>query len=326
MEAEENRTWGPSATHFVGIRSPPSSVFTDLHSRLSFRMSGDFTRSLEERIRAGAAPVVVGLDPRPEAFPGGVARDRPAPERILAYYREVLPVLARHAPVVKPNIAFFERFGAQGYAAYCETCAMARRAGLLVIGDIKRGDIGSTAEAYAEEHFRHADAVTLNPYLGGDSLRPFLSRCRDGRGIFILVRTSNPSARDIQDLPTGDGTLCEAVARLVSRWGAELAPKNGYGPVGAVIGATYGSRMGRMRELMPASWFLIPGVGAQGAAVADTATAFDGEGLGGLVNQSRGILECFSTDDADWLDRVATAAVAFAKEVRRVSRPGDRPV
>ena len=289
-------------------------------------MSGDFTRSLEERIRAGAAPVVVGLDPRPDAFPSGVARDRPAPERILAYYREVLPVLANHAPVVKPNIAFFERFGTQGYAAYCETCAMAREAGFLVIGDIKRGDIGSTAEAYAEEHFRHADAVTLNPYLGGDSLRPFLSRCRDGRGIFILVRTSNPSATEIQDLPTEDGAVYEAVARLVTRWAAELAPKTGYGPVGAVVGATYGDLIGRMRQLMPASWLLMPGVGAQGAAVADTTAAFDGEGLGGLINQSRGIMECFSPEDADWLDRVGTAAAEFAIEARRVSRPGDRPV
>lgn len=289
-------------------------------------MTADFSRNLGERIRAGAAPVVIGLDPRPEAFPAEVAADRPAPERIVAFYRRVLPVLARHAPVVKPNIAFFEGLGARGYGAYCETCAMARAEGLLVIGDIKRGDIGSTAEAYAQEHFRHADAVTLNPYLGEDSLRPFLDRCRDGRGVFVLVHTSNPSAGQIQDLPTGDGTVAEAVARLVSRHAEELASENGYGPVGAVVGATYGKLVARMRQLMPASWLLMPGVGAQGASLEDTASAFDAAGLGGLVSQSRGILQCFSPGDEHWLERVGTAAGEFALRARRISRPGDRPV
>lgn len=289
-------------------------------------MSADFTRSLEERIRAGAAPAVVGLDPRPEAFPVGLARGQGAAARILAYYREVLPVLAAHVPVVKPNIAFFERYGAQGYGAYCETCAAARAAGLLVIGDIKRGDIENTAEAYAEEHFRHADAVTLNPYLGVDSLRPFLARCRDqGRGVFILVRTSNPSAAEIQDLPTGEGTLCEAVARLVHRWAEEFPGGPGYSPVGAVIGATY-SGIARMRELLPRSWLLLPGVGAQGATADQTVDAFDREGLGALINRGRSILECFPPGDPDWLDRVRVALASFADEARRVSRQEAPPV
>ena len=133
------------------------------------------------------------------------------------------------------------------------------------------------------------------------------------------MRTSNPSAAEIQDLPTGAGTVCEAVARLVHTWAGEFPDPPGYSPVGAVIGATYSDISG-MRELLPRSWLLLPGIGAQGAAATDTASAFDREGLGALLSQSRGILECFSPEDADWLDRVRVAAAGFADEARRISR------
>jgi orotidine-5'-phosphate decarboxylase len=268
------------------------------------------------------APVVIGLDPRLDALPTRLPATATPTERILAFYRQAMPAIARHAPAVKPNIAFFECYGAAGYATYEATCALARQHGLLVLGDIKRGDIGSTAEAYAEGHFRHADAVTLHPYLGADSVAPFLGAChpeRGGKAVFVLVRTSNPGARDFQDLPIDGEPLCDHVARAVSRWGASLPQAHGYNPVGAVVGATWPQELARLRKLMPHSWLLLPGVGAQGGKVEDLAAAFDARGLGALVNQSRGVMQAFAPGDADWLDRLEQAASTFATSCRAVA-------
>jgi orotidine-5'-phosphate decarboxylase len=283
-----------------------------------------FVARLAERILAGEAPIVIGLDPRLDALPANVAPGATAPERFVAFYREALPVIARHAPCVKPNVAFFECFGGAGYRAYEQTCALARQHGLLVLGDIKRGDIGSTAEAYAEGHFAIADAVTLHPYLGLDSVQPFLRHCRPagtaggsgGKAVFVLVRTSNPGAADFQDLQVGGEPLCDVVARAVTRWGRDLPQANGYTPVGAVVGATWPQELARLRALLPHAWLLLPGVGAQGGKVADLAAAFDARGLGALVNQSRGVMQCFRPDDRDWLDRIGAAAAQFAAECR----------
>ncbi|MFY9344637.1 MAG: orotidine-5'-phosphate decarboxylase [Planctomycetota bacterium] len=283
-----------------------------------------FVHRLAERIHGGAAPVVIGLDPRLDALPAAVAPGASPAERIVAFYRQAMPVLARHAPCVKPNIAFFECHGAAGYGAWEETCALARAHDLLVLGDVKRGDIGSTAEAYAEGHFRVADAVTLHPYLGLDSVQPFLQHCRPERGgkaVFVLVRTSNPGAADFQGLQVGGEPLCDHVARAVHRWGQDLPQAHGYSPVGAVVGATWPQELARLRALMPNAWLLLPGVGAQGGKVADLAAAFDPRGLGALVNQSRGVMQCFAPSDRDWLDRIETAAAAFAAECRAVARP-----
>lgn len=275
----------------------------------------NFSETLTERLRQGAAPAVVGLDPRLEALPATVLPGAAATERILAFYREVLPLLARYVPLVKPNIAFFERFGAAGFGAYEATCRLAREQGLLVIGDIKRGDIGSTAEAYAEAHVGLVDAVTLNPYLGEESLQPFLRAAQEmGTGLFILVRTSNPSAAEFQDL------VAKQVAKAVHRWGEATTPGPGYSLVGAVVGATYADEILGFRQLMPRSWLLLPGVGAQGAAVSDVQAAFDSEGLGALVAQSRGILQPFAPGDRGWRDRVEAAAARFRDEVLQVSR------
>ena len=240
----------------------------------------------------------------------------------MEFYRQALPVLARHAVCVKPNIAFFECHGTEGFGAYERTCALAKAAGLRVIGDIKRGDIGSTAEAYAEGHFRFADAVTLHPYLGLDSVQPFLAAChadRGGKAVFVLVRTSNPGARDFQDLQVGAEPLCDVVARAVTRWGADLPRAEGYSPVGAVVGATWPNELARLRSLLPHSWLLLPGVGAQGGKAADLAAAFDGRGLGAIVNQSRGVMQCFAPAAADWLDRIEAAAKTFSDECRSVA-------
>lgn len=168
-------------------------------------------------------------------------------------------------------------------------------------------------------HLDLADAVTLHPLLGGDSLSPFLRRCRDhGRAVFVLVRTSNPGAVDVQDArlaPPEDGTVSDRIARLVHAWGADLGDPERWSPVGAVVGATYPDELARLRRVMPRAVLLIPGVGAQGGRIDDLAAAFDARGEGALVNQSRGILQCFAPGDADWLDRVERAAAAFAREL-----------
>jgi orotidine-5'-phosphate decarboxylase len=282
-------------------------------------MPTDFASELARRLRGGAAPAVLGLDPRLEALPADIAPGAPPAVRIEEFYARVLPRVAPHACAVKPNIAFFERHGADGWRAYEATCAAAHAAGLLVIGDVKRGDIGPTAQAYADAHFRLADALTLHPYLGSDAIEPFLGPCRTaGKGVFVLVRTSNASAHELQDLPTAGGTVSEQVARLVDRWGKGIGPERGYGPVGAVVGATCPDQIAALRALMPRAWFLLPGVGAQGGKVADLRLAFGADGLGALVAQSRGILQCFEPAATDWLRRVVTAAEQFAGELRRL--------
>ena len=288
-----------------------------------------FVSEIASRVLAGQAPIVIGLDPRLDALPDQVAPGAPPAERIVQFYRKAMPVIARHAPCVKPNIAFFECYGSAGYAAFEETCELARAAGLLVLADVKRGDIGSTAEAYAQAHYAVADAVTLHPYLGADSVAPFLGACQPelgGKAVFVLVRTSNPGARDFQDLQVaGEGgprALCDVVAQAVTRWGAELPRSEGYSPVGAVVGATWPEELRRLRALMPHSWLLLPGVGAQGASVQDLAAAFDRRGLGALVNQSRGVMQAFKPGDAGWLERIEAAAAAFARDCRAVATAG----
>lgn len=281
-----------------------------------------FVAALAQRVLGGMAPIVIGLDPRLDALPKSLAPSASPAERIVAFYERTLPRLAKHAPCVKPNVAFFECFGSAGYRAYERTCELARQHGILVLGDIKRGDIGSTAEAYAEGHFAIADAVTLHPYLGADSVAPFLKPChpeRGGKAVFVLVRTSNPGARDFQDLQIGGEPLCDVVARAVTKWGSDLPRAEGYSPVGAVVGATWPQELARLRALLPHSWLLLPGVGAQGGKVQDLAAAFDARGLGALVNQSRGVMQAFGPADADWLDRIDHAAATFAAECRAVA-------
>jgi len=270
------------------------------------------------------APIVIGLDPRLNAFPEKLLQGAAPAARIVAFYREALPVIAKHAPAVKPNIAFFECYGSDGYRAYEEVCRLAHEHDLLIVGDVKRGDIGSTAEAYAEGHFRLADSLTLHPYLGHDSIAPFLKWCppeQGGRGVFVLVRTSNPGAKDLQDLRIGDEPLCDIVARAVTEWSRGLPTAHGYGPVGAVVGATWPEELQRLRKLLPQSWLLLPGVGAQGGKVQDLAAAFDERGLGALVNQSRGVMQCFAPSNDDWLDRIEQACRDFAADCRAVAVP-----
>ncbi len=315
------------AHSFMRIRATLRRSSLPVGSRAA--MHAGFTERLANAVLGGRAPACVGLDPRLDALPSRLARDGSPAERILAFAREVMPLIARHVPVLKPNIAFFECHGAAGFGVYEEVCRMARALDLLVIGDVKRGDIGATAEAYAAVHLELADAVTLHPYLGTDAIQPFLTRARElGRALFVLVRTSNPGARDFQDLEIGTPerrTLAETVAAAVHRLGEGLADRHGYTPVGAVVGATWPREIARLRALMPRAWFLLPGVGAQGARVDELAPAFDGRGLGAVVSQSRGVLQCFDPGDADWRDRVEAALVAFVGSFKAIAPVARRP-
>jgi orotidine-5'-phosphate decarboxylase len=296
-------------------------------------MVSSFADRLAAAVQSKRSSLVVGLDPRLENLPLAVRRAAQAamgegadPRELAAaairrFDEAVIGLVAPYAAAVKPQIAFYERFGPPGLAAYEGAITLARAAGLLVIGDIKRGDIGSTAEAYAEAHLSGpaaADAVTLNPYLGSDSVAPFLqTAARVGGGVFVLVRTSNPSARELQDLPVRGRPLHEHVAELVNAWGAETRGAGGYASVGAVVGATAPHELERLRQLMPHAWLLVPGVGAQGATAADVAPAFDKEGLGALVNSSRGILYAFRDPAAaDWQPAIRDAARQLRDQLR----------
>lgn len=257
-----------------------------------------FADRLAAACRAKKTALCVGLDPRYDSLPAAV-RARHA-DRAAAYEEfcsRVLEVVAPIAPVVKPQAAFFEECGAEGMAVMGRLLAKARSLGLLTILDGKRNDIASTAAAYAEATFSvwGADALTINPYLGRDAVEPFLAAARRcGGGVFVLVRTSNPGAGLFQDLPVvSEGQtqpLYRHVGRAVAAWSRESLGECGLGDVGAVVGATYPAELAELRKLLPEVIFLVPGYGAQGGSAADVRAAFRPDGLGAVVNSSRGVL------------------------------------
>ena len=297
-----------------------------------------FADRLLTAIDAKATPACVGLDPRLDSipspvrdgFPGADTSSRQAAECILSFNCELIDVIAPLVPVVKPQIAFYEIFGGPGFDAYRKTVRYARERGLIVIGDVKRGDIGSTAAAYAKAHLvpddtdSAADAVTVNPYLGSDSVAPFIDVCREhGRGIFVLVRTSNPSAKELQDLETAGEPFYVSVAKYVNDWGAGLIGERGYSSVGAVVGATWPQEAARLRELMPRSFFLVPGYGAQGGTADDVAPCFNADGKGAIVNSSRGIIFAHQREpwkqrfgERRWQQAVEAATKAMISDLR----------
>jgi orotidine-5'-phosphate decarboxylase len=269
-------------------------------------VSAAFGARLAASVEARESQVVLGLDPDParlwpDAVEAAPADGRPAERAAAAVAIHCAALIAAAGPAcvaVKPQVACFERLGAAGWIALAVTCARAREAGLLVLADAKRGDIGVTSEAYAQAFLTStpspfgeigglgADAMTVNPYMGRDALEPFAAAARDaGAGLFVLVRTSNPGARDVEDLPVGDGTVYERVAAMVDELG-EGEPLAG---VGAVVGATAPEHVARLRELMPRAPFLLPGIGAQGGRVEDLAPAFAPGRAGGLITASRSI-------------------------------------
>jgi orotidine-5'-phosphate decarboxylase len=292
-----------------------------------------FGDTLTAAMRRKQSQVVVGLDPRPERLPrelkpdGGAFTDaRSAAEAVKAFNEAVVGQVAEVAVAVKPQIAFYEQLGCAGMEAYAHALALARGAGLLVIGDAKRNDIASTAAAYASAHLGAGegssssdfvvDALTINPYLGSDGVQPFLeAAAATGRGAFALVKTSNRSSSEIQDLDCDGAPLYERVAGLVEEWGAAYRGHEGYSCLGAVVGATYPEELARLRELMPHTLLLVPGFGAQGGDVDSVRAAFDSDGLGAVVNSSRGVIFAWEQEPYDkaygsgrWREAVRAAA------------------
>jgi orotidine-5'-phosphate decarboxylase len=279
--------------------------------------------------------VVVGLDPRWEQLPPGLLS--PADATYLAkaqaytrFCKGVVDIVAPLVPAVKVQAAFFEELGPTGMAAMSEVVTHAQDGGLLVIIDGKRNDIGSTALAYArgylgrEQSAWNADAVTVSPYLGNDSLAPFveIATQRDG-GIFVLVKTSNPGGGVFQDLACNGRPLYLHVAEHVEALATATLGSCGYGAVGAVVGATYPEQLAKLRRAMPHTWFLVPGYGSQGGTAANVAAAFDGRGLGAVVNNSRGIIFAHERREfaerfgpARWQDSVDCATREMIDELR----------
>jgi orotidine-5'-phosphate decarboxylase len=272
-----------------------------------------FADRLIAAVHAKGNPVLVGLDPRAESLPPGfIAGDR-SPEDVSFGYCEfckrVIDVVAPLVPAVKPQAAFFEQLGPAGCFALKAVIDYAAASGLLVILDGKRNDIGSTALGYADAYLGPGDAspwgcdaLTVSPYLGDDSLTPFVETAKArGAGIFVLVKTSNPGGKRFQDISAEGKPLYGHVADYVESLARETACSGGYGLVGAVVGATYPQQLAELRAAMPHTWFLIPGFGAQGGTAKDCAAAFDASGLGAIVNNSRGII--FAHSRPEYKDR-----------------------
>ncbi len=299
-----------------------------------------FADRLAAGVRAKGNALCVGLDPRWESLPMEI-RNRHGDDSLSAmaaaydeFCSRVLEIVAPLVPVVKPQSAFFEACGPDGMAVMQRLMRRARGLGLLTILDAKRNDIASTAAAYADAAFGgvtlvgrvhpvwEADALTVNPYLGRDAVEPFLQSARRAQaGVFVLVRTSNPGAGLFQDLQSDGRPIYCHVAEAVAAWARENMGRCGLGDVGAVVGATYPAELAALRKLTPDVIFLVPGYGAQGGAAADVAPAFRADGLGAVVNSSRGILFPFKPDEATWERRVEEAARATVVALAPLSRP-----
>lgn len=296
-----------------------------------------FGERLAACIRKAKTPTLVGLDPRfeslPESLTSGLSKNNPVEVAgaFEAFCKAVIDVVAPLVAVVKPQAAFFEQIGVPGMAALAATISHAREKGLVVILDGKRNDIGSTAAAYADAYLGPpessawgADALTVSPYLGEDSITPFVDVAEQrGAGIFVLVKTSNPGGGLFQDIENADGPVYQHVARQVETLNTATIGPSGYGSIGAVVGATYPEQLSELRAVMPHAWFLVPGYGAQGGTAADVAGAFDANGLGAIVNSSRGIIfahakapysERFGA--ANWQGAVEAAALDMIESLR----------
>jgi orotidine-5'-phosphate decarboxylase len=286
-----------------------------------------FADRLADAVERKRTQLVVGLDPRIDLLPVELRGEAPA-LAVERFCHGIVDAVAPYVVAVKPQLAFFEALGSEGVRALEDACRYARDAGLLVIADGKRGDIGSTARAYAAAYLEPradgqplADALTVNPYLGEDGIEPFLQAVRlHGAGIFVLVRTSNPGAADIQDLVLSDGTaLWQHVAKLVAEWGEPLVGERGLSSVGAVLGATVPRAVGEARRAMPQSVLLLPGVGAQGATPADVARAFTSGPASALVTASRSVIYASRESGVDWRNAAGAEAARLKQEIWAVS-------
>jgi orotidine-5'-phosphate decarboxylase len=300
-----------------------------------------FADRLTAAVQAKGNALCVGLDPRWDGLPLELRNRHDAgtldatAQAFEEFCGRVIDLVAPLVPVVKPQSAFFEACGPAGLAVLQRLLRHARDRGLLTILDGKRNDIASTAAAYADAAFAgvrlghrlltvwDADALTVNPYLGRDAVEPFLeSARRAGRGVFILVRTSNPGAGQFQDLVCDGRPLFLHVAEAVRVWTREHMGQCGYGDVGAVIGATHASELAAVRRVLPEAVFLVPGFGAQGATAADTTAAFQPDGHGAVVNSSRAILYCYEPSDVGWEAKIEAATRATIRELIQATPMG----
>lgn len=272
---------------------------------------------LIEKIQKTKAPICVGLDPMLGYIPENIVKEamaqhgetlKGAAEAVWQFNKEIVDHTYDLIPAVKPQIAMYEQFGIEGLIVYKRTVDYCREKGLVVIGDVKRGDIGSTSAAYAAGHLGHVkvggtmlagfdtEFITVNPYLGTDGVKPFVDVCsKEDKGIFVLVKTSNPSSGEFQDRLIDGRPLYELVAEKVVEWGSQSMDKD-YSNVGAVVGATYPEMSKILRKLMPRNYFLVPGYGAQGGTAEDLRHCFNEDGLGAIVNSSRGIIAAYKQD------------------------------
>ena len=311
-------------------------------------MQSHYADRLDEAIRRKRTPALVGIDPRLDQLPAeileraeraGGSRDEVAAAAFDEFCGRLIDVVSGLVPAVKPQAAFFEQYGPAGTAVLARVIRRARDAGLIVICDAKRGDIGSTAEAYAQAYLAGADpdaapwaadALTVNPYLGQDTLEPFVEvASRRGAGLYVLVRTSNPGAGTLQDLVADERPIYRHTARMVEELASASAGQSGRGSVGAVVGATYPRELADLREVMPSVSLLVPGYGSQGAGAADVAAACNPDGLGAVVNSSRGInfayrREPFAEEfgETRWEDAVQAATVQMIADLAEATPAG----
>lgn len=300
-------------------------------------------QKLTDKIQKTNAPIVVGLDPMMKFIPESIKKNAfaeygetltGAAEAIWQYNKGLIDAIYDLVPAVKPQIAMYEQFGVEGLVAYKKTLDYCKEKDLVIIGDIKRGDIGSTSSAYATGHLGKItiggntyapfdeDFATVNPYLGSDGVKPFIDVCKEEKkGIFILVKTSNPSSGEFQDRLIDGKPLYEWVGQKVDEWGADCMGSNGYSYVGAVVGATY-PEMGKiLRDIMPKSYILVPGYGAQGGKGADLVHFFNKDGLGAIVNSSRGIIAAYQNEkyasfgEAGYADAARQAVIDMREDI-----------
>ena len=288
---------------------------------------------LIEKIKSTDNPSVAGIDTSFDYLPENVKSKcfslSDAAAAIVDFNAELIENLYKIVPAVKVQVAYYEMYGVEGMAAFKKTLEMAKERGLIVISDVKRNDIGSTATCYSNAYIGgvnvggkrftafESDFITVNAYLGEDGIKPFVNGCKENnKGIFALVKTSNPSSGQLQDRVFESGeTLYESVAALVEKWGEPLVGKYGYTDVGAVVGATHPKQAERLRKIMPHTFFLVPGYGAQGGTAEDLTVCFDEKGLGAIVNSSRGIICAYKNEKYRGLS-VGKAAAAAAEDMR----------
>ncbi|PYG89913.1 orotidine-5'-phosphate decarboxylase [Ruminiclostridium sufflavum DSM 19573] len=279
-----------------------------------------FIDRLIDSIQEKDNPTVVGLDPKMEYIPSFIkdkcfkeygANLKGCAEAIIEFNRLIIDSIYDQIPAVKPQLAYYEMYGVDGIYAFDETCRYAGNKGLIVIADGKRNDIGTTAEAYSKaflgsteidkqimQQAFQVDALTVNPYLGEDGIKPFINDCiNNEKGIFVLVKTSNKSSGQLQDLVTQNcKSIYEIIAEYVNEWGKPVTGKYGYSSVGAVVGATYPNQAKLLRSIMKRAYILVPGYGAQGGTARDCANSFKKDGLGAIVNASRSIMCAYKSD------------------------------